>query len=64
MQFRYDPPVPDGTSLSGPFGKDNRYTPNLTVKADTPGNLFDWQKKVRKLAMPTDEFVMGSLRAH
>ncbi|KAJ1369932.1 hypothetical protein KIN20_031544 [Parelaphostrongylus tenuis] len=44
----FDPKVPDGTSLSGPFGLDSRYHPNLTIKTDQPGSLKDFQTKVWK----------------
>lgn len=44
----FDPKVPDGTSLSGPFGLDSKYYPNITIKADQPGKLEDFQTKVWK----------------
>lgn len=42
----YDPKVPDGTSLAGPFGLDSHYNPDLTKKGDQVGNFFDFTKKV------------------
>lgn len=47
----YDPKVPDGTSMSGPFGMDAKYTPDYTYKADTPGNLFDFKQNVMKTSL-------------
>lgn len=44
----FDPRVPDGTSISGPFGLDSRYHPNLTIKTDQPMKLDDFQTKVWK----------------
>ena len=44
----YDPPVEDGKSLSGPMGLDSKYHPNLSIKGDQPGNLWDFQQKVMK----------------
>ncbi|KAH7678251.1 hypothetical protein AAVH_41850, partial [Aphelenchoides avenae] len=41
----FDPAVPDGTSMPGAFGKDNLKNKNTAIRADTPVNLFDWQKK-------------------
>uniref|UniRef100_A0A0M3HPH0 NADH dehydrogenase [ubiquinone] 1 alpha subcomplex subunit 11 n=1 Tax=Ascaris lumbricoides TaxID=6252 RepID=A0A0M3HPH0_ASCLU len=44
----WDPKVPDGTSLAGPFGLDSKKYPNLTSKADQPGPLPEFQEKVYK----------------
>ena len=41
-----DEKVPDGTSISGPFGLDSRYHPDLTKKFDQPVNLEEFRKKV------------------
>lgn len=41
-----DPKVEDGTSLSGPFGLDSRYHPNLTKKGDQAMNFNEFSKKV------------------
>uniref|UniRef100_A0A1I7WV37 NADH-ubiquinone oxidoreductase subunit B14.7 n=1 Tax=Heterorhabditis bacteriophora TaxID=37862 RepID=A0A1I7WV37_HETBA len=38
--------VPDGTSLSGPFGLDSKTHHNITKKGDQPENLEDFQQKV------------------
>lgn len=46
VTFRWDPKVPDGTSLAGPFGLDSKKYPNLTSKADQPGPLPEFQEKV------------------
>lgn len=44
----WDPRVPDGTSLQGPFGIDSSKVKNLTMKGDTPGELDKFQEKVMK----------------
>ncbi|VDM47612.1 unnamed protein product [Toxocara canis] len=44
----WDPKVPDGTSLAGPFGLDSKKHPNLASKADQPGPLPQFQEKVYK----------------
>uniref|UniRef100_A0A0M3JU76 Complex I-B14.7 n=1 Tax=Anisakis simplex TaxID=6269 RepID=A0A0M3JU76_ANISI len=44
----WDPKVPDGTSLAGPFGLDSKKHPNLTSKGDQPGPLPEFQDKVYK----------------
>ena len=42
----FDPKVPDGTSMFGAFQLDSQYHKNTTIKADQPGNFFEFQKKV------------------
>jgi len=44
----YDPKVPDGTSLAGSFGLDSKFYPNLAVKADQPGDLYEFKDKLVK----------------
>ncbi|KAK6011229.1 hypothetical protein OSTOST_23697, partial [Ostertagia ostertagi] len=44
----FDPKVPDGTSNSGPIGLDSMYHNNITIKADQPGSLEDFQTKMWK----------------
>ncbi|KJH47755.1 hypothetical protein DICVIV_06164 [Dictyocaulus viviparus] len=44
----YDPKVPDGTSLSGPLGLDSKRHSNITIKADQPGTLDEFQTKIWK----------------
>ncbi|CAJ0581769.1 unnamed protein product, partial [Mesorhabditis spiculigera] len=44
----YDAKVPDGTSLSGPMGLDSTRHKDLSIKADTPGDLREFQEKVMK----------------
>ncbi len=46
--FRYDPELPPGESIAGPFGLDTRYNRNLSKKADQPGELSEFQQKVMK----------------
>lgn len=43
---RWDPKVPDGKSISGPYGLDSSKHPNLTIKGDQVGSLKDFQEKV------------------
>lgn len=42
----FDPKVPDGESLTGPLGLDSKNNKDLTKKADTPGDLDEFQTKV------------------
>ncbi|VDN04909.1 unnamed protein product [Thelazia callipaeda] len=42
----YDPKVPDGTSLAGPLGLDSVRHPNITQKADQPGNYEAFMNKI------------------
>jgi hypothetical protein len=44
--FWFNPKVPDGTSVIGPFGLDSLYHRNLTKKADQPMTFTEHQKKV------------------
>lgn len=38
--------MPDGKSISGPYGLDSSKHPNLTIKGDQVGSLKDFQEKV------------------
>ncbi|KAL7074338.1 hypothetical protein ACQ4LE_006275 [Meloidogyne hapla] len=44
--YWYDPKVPDGTSVVGPFGLDTKYHRNLIKKGDQPYPFFEHQKKI------------------
>ncbi|VDK61050.1 unnamed protein product [Cylicostephanus goldi] len=44
----FDPKVPDGTSVTGPLGLDSKYHHDITIKADQPGPLKEFQDKVWK----------------
>jgi len=44
----YDPKVEDGTSLAGPYGLDSTFYPNYSLKADQPGNLYEFKDKLMK----------------
>jgi len=44
--YWYDPKVPDGTSVVGPFGLDTQYHRNLIKKGDQPMTFDEHQKKV------------------
>lgn len=56
----YDPKVPDGTSLAGPFGLDSTRYPNLTMKADQPGNYEEFMNKVGLTIMFNDAFLLNT----
>ncbi|KAI1722736.1 tim17/Tim22/Tim23/Pmp24 family domain-containing protein [Ditylenchus destructor] len=45
-EYWFDPKVPDGTSITGPNGLDSKYHKNVTYKLDTPGNFYDFHRKV------------------
>lgn len=44
--LRYDPPVPEGTSVVGFKGIDTRYGKNPEYKCDNIGKLEDFQEEV------------------
>uniref|UniRef100_A0A915NEY2 Uncharacterized protein n=1 Tax=Meloidogyne javanica TaxID=6303 RepID=A0A915NEY2_MELJA len=44
--YWYDPKVPDGTSVVGPFGLDTQYHRNLIKKGDQPMTFDEHQKKI------------------
>lgn len=46
--YWFDPKVPDGTSVTGPFGLDSQYHRNLTRKVDQPISLVEHQKQLRE----------------
>lgn len=52
--LRYDPKVPDGTSVANLGGYDTKYYKDMSRKGDTPGNLFEWQKNVSLETTQTD----------